>query len=769
VSATTDGPSRREWALAAAVLGAAQLLLFGRVLLLDAALHGRDVLHHYWPLHEAVRRALTEGRLPAWDPTVQGGIPLLANLHAGVFYPPNLLYLALDFPRAYAWLTALHLGFFGLGMWALLRRWYPLAPALGGALALSLSGPAISLNVYGPFLSSLAWLPWALWALLSTWRWDARAAAFGGFVALQVLGGDPMPALFTALLAGLGLGVLRPGRPALWGLLAGGVLAALLSAVQLWPSVELLLYSARGAGLRDAWSLHPARLLELGAPSLFGHYLQEPAFWGNFLSNGPVKIPFLLSAYLGASALTLALAGWRRTRQVGFACAAIAVGLVLALGARFVAGPLLAHVPPFAFFRYPEKYLLLAAFGLAVLVASALEALGGKARARWLGLLPSAVALLGILLGGPLARLLEPLLGSTLARPGARFPFEMVTASVAASSSLALAIGLTTFGALAARRWVDPARAGWLVIGLVVADLVAAGTPAVWTGPIALYRERPPLLDALPALSAQRPSRIFRDNGRLERGVQSEGTYEGMAERRAFDVLTLKSSIATVWGLEDLGSASPVAIERWAALVRALGNQQARAFALYNVCAAIAPAQGPLAADPAFALRAQVERGVGLFAVPSCLPRLRFVSRARSVAGPDEALQLLARPDFDAAAEAVVEGGAASLGDGARVVEARFAPSGAVEATVDAPQGGLLVYAMSWFPGWSARIDGVPAAPRVVDGALVGLEVPAGARQIAIEFAPRHLRWAVGASVLGVVVFLTLGVRRLLSRLVHQR
>jgi hypothetical protein len=155
--------------------------------------------------------------------------------------------------------------------------------------------------------------------------------------------------------------------------------------------------------------------------------------------------------------------------------------------------------------------------------------------------------------------------------------------------------------------------------------------------------------------------------------------------------------------------------------------------------------------------------------VPSCLPRLCFVSRARSVAGPDEALQLLARPDFDAAAEAVVEGGAASLGDGARVVEARFAPSGAVEATVDAPQGGLLVYAMSWFPGWSARIDGVPAAPRVVDGALVGLEVPAGARQIAIEFAPRHLRWAVGASVLGVVVFLTLGVRRLLSRLVHQR
>ena len=158
-----------------------------------------------------------------------------------------------------------------------------------------------------------------------------------------------------------------------------------------------------------------------------------------------------------------------------------------------------------------------------------------------------------------------------------------------------------------------------------------------------------------------------------------------------------------------------------------------------------------------------------MFSIPSCAPRLRFVARVRAVPGADEAFAAIAAADFDPAAEAVVEGAPAAAAEGGRVVDVRFLPSGSVEASIDAPAGGLLVYAASWFPGWRAQIDGQPAGVRVVDGALVGLEVPPGARQIAIVFSPRWLGWGVGLSALGVVVFLTLSARRLLSRLVHQR
>lgn len=768
---TAEGPAARDWALAASALAVPVGLLFFRVLFLDAALHGRDVLHHYWPLHEAVRRTLIEGRLPAWDAGVQGGVPLLANLHAGVFYPPNLAYLLLPFPRAYAWLLAAHLVVLGLGAYGLARRFYGQAPAVGGALALVLSGPVISLNVYGPFLSSLAWTPWALWALVSPWRWTARAAAVGALLALQVLGGDPQPALFTALLGALALALLERSRAGLLAALGGAALGAALAAVQALPSLELLAHSARGAGLQpDAWSLHPARAAELFLPSAFGQYLERPGFWGNFLSSGPVQIPFLLSVYGGAAAAAVALLPSPRAPPARFGLCAAGLGLFLALGARFWAGPLLAHVPPFSFFRYPEKYLVLAALGFSLVVASGIAALAQSAR-PWRALPPVALALLALALAGPLDGLLEALARPAITRPGGRFPFEMVTASVGASGlhALAFAVAALLVVVLAARA-VPPARAAWLMVGVVAADLASAAGPMVWTGPTELYTERPALAAVLPALSSQAPFRLFRDNARLERVAQTEGTYLGMAERRAFDVLTLKSAIGTVWGLEDLGSSSPVSLARQAALARALSSQPTRAYALYNACVAIAPAAGPLQGTPGATLARELARGVGVFTIAGCAPRLGFAQTVQAAQGLDEALAKVAATDFVPGRDAVVEGPwGGPAHSAARVTAARYEPSGRAVAAVDAPEGGLLVYAMGWFPGWGARADGRQLEARVVNGALVGVEVPPGAREVVFEFFPRALWPGAALSLAGVGALLTVAALGRLSRLVSRR
>src|SRR5688572_14058591 len=84
------------------------VVLYGWALFGDEALFGRDVLHHYWPMRAKVATLFSRGELPQWDGSLLGGVPLLGNIHAAVLYPPNVLFQFVSFPKAYAWLLALH-------------------------------------------------------------------------------------------------------------------------------------------------------------------------------------------------------------------------------------------------------------------------------------------------------------------------------------------------------------------------------------------------------------------------------------------------------------------------------------------------------------------------------------------------------------------------------------------------------------------------------------------------------------------------------------
>jgi len=52
-------------------------------------------------------------QLPLWNPFNYSGIPLLATLQPGVFYPPHALYLLLPFNVAWNWLIILHFALAG--------------------------------------------------------------------------------------------------------------------------------------------------------------------------------------------------------------------------------------------------------------------------------------------------------------------------------------------------------------------------------------------------------------------------------------------------------------------------------------------------------------------------------------------------------------------------------------------------------------------------------------------------------------------------------
>lgn len=82
-----------------------------------------------------------------------------------------------------------------------------------------------------------------------------------------------------------------------------------------------------------------------------------------------------------------------------------------------------------------------------------------------------------------------------------------------------------------------------------------------------------------------------------------------------------------------------------------------------------------------------------------------------------------------------------------------------LRVTVDVPEGGVLVIPRLADAGWQASIDGRDAATVRVDGALLGVVVPPGARTVELRYAPRSFRLGAALSGLAVALWLLL-VRR---------
>jgi hypothetical protein len=275
-------------------LAAPLLFLFREVLSGDEALYARDVFHQYWPLRVHLVEALKAGHLPLWDDGSQGGLPLLANLHAAALYPPNVIYQLVSFPTGYGWLVATHVVILAWGVFAWLRAMgRGVMGSAAAAIAFSASAPVLGLTAFGPNLMGLAWVPWFAQALVRPGPFVSRVVQGAVLVALQCLCGDPMSVLFSALVGAVLVALGPKRRPLL--IIGGGsaLIGVLMAGLQLLPAYGLLQQTTRAADLdKLEWSMHPLRFFELALPKLFGSFDATPAFWGSFLAIGSIKTPF---------------------------------------------------------------------------------------------------------------------------------------------------------------------------------------------------------------------------------------------------------------------------------------------------------------------------------------------------------------------------------------------------------------------------------------------------------------------------------------------
>jgi len=155
------------------------------------------------------------------------------------------------------------------------------------------------------------------------------------------------------------------------------------------------------------------------------------------------------------------------------------------------------------------------------------------------------------------------------------------------------------------------------------------------------------------------------------------------------------------------------------------------------------------------------------FENPRPVPRAFVVYRVRRAPPPIRLLARMARPSFDPLRVSYVEadvalapGPARPRGEPATFVHD---DEGTVEleATLRAP--GLVALADSYYPGWRASVDGVPAPIVPTNHVFRGVVLPPGPHRVRFDYRPASIVTGAAATAVGLVgigVLAVLGRRR---------
>ena len=390
--------SKERWFWPALAITAATFAVRG-VFTLSKVFYVRDLANYFWPYHLWLRRTISAGHIPLWNPESGLGFAAIADPSLQLFFLPTLPFRLL-LPEAVGFnvMIAFPVLLAAAGMYLFARGYASRQSSALGAIVFAVSGPLLSSTSSINPVTAAACIPWLLWSVDKLHgEFSARhLLLIAAIFALAMFAGQPDMTFWSAVLAGAYAALGTRSRAGKWrasvntsvATVVGGSLGLLLSSVQTFPLIDATVRSSRGAGLIvDGWSVHPLSLLEALMPSVFGSML-EPSRnfspWLTQLNNG--REPYLISLYVGAIAVALGLLGaaaGQPRRWVFFWSVVFILSLIFALGYFTPIYPALREsLPLVRSFRYPAKFAILTSFALGALVAAGWDALEAMANQR---------------------------------------------------------------------------------------------------------------------------------------------------------------------------------------------------------------------------------------------------------------------------------------------------------------------------------------------------------------------------------------------------
>jgi hypothetical protein len=376
-----------------------RLLTFSVIYITDDVF-ASDIFNGELPGRALIGQLVRHGQMPVWTTQLCSGVPLAGNaaepigLAAFALLPPAA---ALDLLVIVLLLVAAH------GAYTLARRFDADRPgAILAGLAFAGCGYIACQLKHLGIVSTVVWLPVGLVLIdrtldagvaVSRARRALFMAAFGLVFAEQVLAGFPQSAYICALVYGTFalfrmicnrqcLGSLRSTVALLGGLLAAIVLGAAAGAVVLLPLSALGGVSDRAEALGWDWSTR----LAYWPPNILTFLV--PYFHGD-ISNNTYPGPSLFwedYGYVGLATVLLAVYGAVRERRRPVVIFTILMTLVAYLFVLGRATPVfrIAYlvIPGMKLFRFPTRFLIVVELGLALLAAIGLTRLGADLKRR---------------------------------------------------------------------------------------------------------------------------------------------------------------------------------------------------------------------------------------------------------------------------------------------------------------------------------------------------------------------------------------------------
>jgi hypothetical protein len=677
-----------------------------------------DMAYLEIPRLQHVAREIHAGRFPLWDPHLWAGQPLIGQTQPGPVYPLNLALASLNLRGGY--LRFSHLNAYWVALHFLAAAFfYLLARDWGLSRAVSVFGACVF--SFGGFLGSVNWLDvanGAIWApavflfvlrACRTGRLWRNAAAGGLLLGIAWLSGHhEIPLLISFSSAATWLWFARRNRKLLGAAALFATVAVLVSGVQLLPMIEFGQHSRRWVGLPESIGWKD----KIPYTAHTGYSMPPRGFFGLVMTEFS---PFPdTSLYVGWIAAALAAAGvaagWGQLAG-RWAVAMAALTLAYSLGAFTpLNGLFYALLPMINKARVPIRGVALFNLALALLACYGLEAILRNAlarRTRYVWMFLAAAGALVLAVGAATERLngQQTALGAMAA---------VVGAAVLAGWRSGALNRTTTWAALLALVLVELTSGGVSRYpnrqdkdGFYFASRMTANQDIAYH--LMSVKDRP----VRAAIDDEAIPANFGDWHCID---MLHGYVAGASENLLRHELHLPR-------VQDL-----FAVTHWIGKEPNRQDQQV----VYHA-----------------------DSGLRVFRNPTALARVRSVHQTRSAKDDDELRALIRDPAVDLATTAVFLGEApkleeCSVSDRIRLEDRSHPDKMAIEA--DMGCRGLVVIADTYFPGWTAYVDGRPAPIVETYGALRGIVVEAGRHRIGLRYRPRSVYYGLAMTVAGLLI-----------------